>query len=243
MQQLLTVTYGYLKYTLVCMAAGTTLFFLSALAMTSPLVFSIVLVGGIGAFFVVRMEIRTKQYYRSISKKRDEPLDPKVIQQSLIDWLTVAEAANMAFASVDSERIGVDATSLWISEWNHTYDPKAIPLEAWRDKAILEKAEMSLALKDLQPIQHELASHGLYIFSISKRPAEQIAQSISKASPSHIWTPIMGPHHGNKGEHPISIVFLHHKDNTSRKQEAEKLLQGSFRMLREGIDLKPRSVG
>ena len=59
MHRLFHVTTGYLRFMLATLLAGTTVFFLAGFAITQPKTFAIVIVVGIAAALVVRMELRS----------------------------------------------------------------------------------------------------------------------------------------------------------------------------------------
>lgn len=73
MQRLLTVSSTYLKFTFACMLAGTAVFSLTGLAMTSPKIFLLVIAVAVAAFFIVRGTARRK----AITTRLTEPLDFK----------------------------------------------------------------------------------------------------------------------------------------------------------------------
>jgi len=242
MQRLLTVTSGYLKFTFACMLAGTAAFFLTGLAITAPTTFLIVMALAVAVFLVVRMEVKSHRHARELSKKNDPTSDPTKDIKALVKYLAFAEATTMVLSGVNDE-IRIDAPALWVSEWHHTYDPTTTPESALMDKAVLEKAKMASAAKDLQQLQKELATHGLYILSISKMPAEEVVKSIRHAVPPGTWSQIIVSHHGaSKTERPLSIVFLHDTRTPVRVEVVQKLLQTSFQIVRTGINLQSRST-
>jgi hypothetical protein len=239
-QRLLDVTSGYLKFTFACMLAGTATFFFMGLAITSPQTFLIVMAIAAGAFLVVRMEVRDRRRARERSKRPEDPDEHERIRQSIVEWLTLAQATTMVVSSVNRP-ISTEATSLWISEWDHTYDPKAIPASAFVDETILQKAEISLAINTLRLLERELDAHGLYIVSVSRTPAKELAVAMQQVSPGS-WARIsISQHDVSKAKHPISIIFLHEATRKVRTESVEKILQGSFRIFRNGTDLKSDS--
>jgi hypothetical protein len=243
MQRLLTVTSGYLKFTFACMLAGTAAFFLTGLAIAAPSTFLIVMVLAAGLFLVVRMEVKSHCHARELSKKTDPSSDPTIDIKALVKYLAFAEATTTVLLSGVYDEIRIDAPALWVSEWHHTYDPTTTPESALMDKAVLEKAKMASAAKDLQQLQRELASHGLYILSISKMPAEEVVKSIRNAVPSGTLPQIFVSHHGaTKTERSLSILFLHDTRTPVRVEVVQKLLQKSFQIVRTRGDLQSRST-
>ena len=235
MQRLLTVTSGYLKFTFACMLAGTAAFSLAGLAITDFKIFIIVVGIAVAAFLIVRMEVRSHRHARELSKRNDTKAKAQTEIKELVECLALAEATSVLLLSVSDEIRMMDAPSLWVSEWDYTYDPKAIPPSALLDKAILETTEMSLATKSLTLHQKELAAYGLHTISVSKRPAEQIARSLQ-------WPRIIVTQLGaSKAAHPITIIFLHDKGGKFQTEPVEKVLKGSFRIIRDEVDLKPDS--
>jgi hypothetical protein len=237
MDRLFHVTAGYLKFTFACMLVGTATFFLAGLAITAPKIFVIAMAIAVGAFFVVRMEVRDNRRARERGKKPEDPNEQERIQQSLVQWLTLAEASTMLVYTVSSS-IRTRATSLWISEWDHVYDPRAIPPTASLDQATLESAEMSLASNALRLLERELDAHGLHTVSVSRRPAKELATAMQEVSPGS-WARIsISQHDASKAKHPISIIFLHEAKRMVRTESVEKILQGSFRMIRSDPDIQ-----
>lgn len=238
MQRLLNVTYGYLKFTFACMLGATALFFLAGLAITATTTFLIIMAVALVVFLIVRMEAKSDQHTRELSKKAD---DPKGTAKALVEFIAYAEAANMVLASLGDQKIDVDATSLWISEWSHKYDPKSALQSPLMDKALLEKAELTSALNSLQVYEKELAANGFRILYVSKKPAEVVAKAILHASPK-AWSRMLMSHHESGGaERTLSIVFLHDTKTPFRIDFVENLLKNSFQIVRGGVDLKLKS--
>ena len=240
MDRLFHVTAGYLKFTFACMLAGTATFFLTGLAITAPKIFVIVMAIAVSAFLVVRIEVRDHLRARERGKKPKDPDEQERIQQSLVQWLTLAEASTMLVYTVTSS-IRTKATFLWISEWDHIYDPKAISPTASVDGATLESAEMSLATNTHRLLERELDAHGLYTVSVSRTPAKELATAMQEVSPGS-WARIsISQHDASKAKHPISIIFLHEAKRRVRIESVEKILRGSFRIIRSDPDIQSDS--
>src|SRR5258708_5816842 len=236
MLRLLSVTSGYLRFTLACMLASTAAFFMAGLAITAPRLFLLFLALSAAAFLLVRVEMKSHRQARELSRKND----PKEDIKALIEYLAFAEATSMVISGIN-DQIKIKTPSLWISEWHHTDDPTTILDGALMDTSFLEKAEIATAIKDLQHLEGELAEHGLYILSVSKMPAEQVVKSIQQNDRRGVWSQIFLSHHGasNLGR-PLSIVFLHDTGVPFRVEVVQKLLQTSFQMVRAGIDLRSK---
>jgi hypothetical protein len=240
MDRLFHVTAGYLKFIFACMLAGTATFFLIALGISAPKIFFIAMAIAVCAFLVVRVEVRDRRRARERSKRPEDPNESERIQESLVQWLTLAEASTMLVYTVSSS-IRTTATSLWISEWDHVYDPKAISPSGSADEEILRGAEISLAINTLRRLERELVAQGLYTVSVSRTPAKELAAAMQEVSPGS-WARIsISQHDASKAKHPISIIFLHEAKHKVRTESVEKILQGSFRVIRSGPDPKPDS--
>jgi hypothetical protein len=237
MQRLISVTSLYLKFTFACMLGGTAIFFLAGLAITDLKVFLIVMTVAVAAFLVVRMEVKSHRHARALGEKNNSKDKNKAEVKALIEYLALAEATSMVFLSVSDEIRMMDAPSLWVSEWDHTYDPRAIPSNVLLDRDLLEATEMSLATKSLARHQKELAAYGIHTISVSKKPADQIVRTLQ-------WPQrIVVSHATSKAGHPITIIFLHEKGGQVRVELVENLLKGSFRIIRDTIvDPKPDST-
>ncbi len=71
MQRVLTVTYGYLKFTFASMLAATVLFTLTSLAITSLRTFFLVVVVGVLIFLLARGEFQTKRRHDELRKRQN----------------------------------------------------------------------------------------------------------------------------------------------------------------------------
>lgn len=238
MHRLFHVTTGYLRFMLATLLAGTAVFFLAGLAITQPKTFAIVIVIGIAAALVVRMELRSLRRAREISQRNRA--NPHSRSEAAAELAAFGEGLAAAYGPIvlftHSQTIEAPAKieSLLISQWNFNRAPKSDPNARLDDKA-RDEAETDLVVKYLEAHRKELARIGVYPFFVSKAPSQQIIQAMRERPSTRGWGDIVFTHHGSsKPEQTISIGFLS-VSARSWPEQLEMIMQGTFRVVRGDV--------
>jgi hypothetical protein len=230
MHRLFAVAYGYLRFAFLCLLGSTSLFALSGLAIKSPSIFAVVALVGIAAFFIVRMELRTTQRARERSKRSD---DPKIDARIFAGLAAYAQAADFLVGSF-TETQKIQPGALWVCEIKHTPIKHTIDIKSLPDQphsADLERAYITLALKDLEGRQKELIAHGMHPLFVSKAPAGQIVAHIMHDPLSKRYTRIsLKGRNVTVTPHSLSTVFAQDRDVKITIDAVQKILGDSFQM-------------
>jgi hypothetical protein len=220
MERLLSVTYGYLKFTFVSMMVAASVFTLAGLAPTSPTYFVAILALGFLLFLTIRSEAKTKRRHQELrQQQKSEDLTP----ESLAQWLAFVQATSLLSTSI-TDAIPGKALPLLVLDWSYNSDPKLVTVATPMGQPFNEKVKIAFAAAALQRHQGELIKHGFTPVFISTKPAEQILKSLWDKHPDQY-----GPSAAGYDEKLISIGFVQHKKTAGAPATVlARILNGSL---------------
>lgn len=211
MHRLFAVTSGYLKYTFLCMLGGTIIFSLAGLSVTNLKAFFMVMLIGLGAFLVVRMEMRSHRRTREISRRPERPHDAVAwaevlsISQGLTAGLAAAYAPLTLLSTKKTERVPSDIQSILITQWNIQASSGSHQSELFRYKHDAEVVTNLLAAR-----RDDLSRIGVYPIQITKAPSEDIVRMMQQDKTTRGWGNVLFKRITTEepAQRSISIVFL-----------------------------------
>jgi hypothetical protein len=237
MQRILTVTYGYLKFTFNSMLASAILFALAGLSMTSPRAFLVVIILAVPIFLLVRGELQIKRKHVEARKRKDDP--DEFTQESIAQWIAFAQATSLIVSSMN-EPEPTDTVSMVVTEWIHKYDPSTIPVNESSDKTVSEETQMSSVLRDLERHREDLKRAGFSPAFLSRKRASEIMTSIHERRSLHRKTTVIHVVPDVPGNPNIVSIGFIQRNKVTRKPENEiaQILQDSFDFV-NGVTIYP----
>jgi hypothetical protein len=230
MERLLTVTSGYLKFSLICMVGGAVVFALASLAISNPKAFLIVFAIGLVVFFIVRSEINSKRKSLEISRRnRNNPNAKKEADEEFAAFSAGLTAFSSLVLLTNDQMISVPdkVQRLLITQWAPHIDLKP--------GNVLVGDELAFAAKYIAVHSEELAKIGVYPFFVSASPSNALIKAMHKNPSARGWGNVVFTHHGSaKVEKPISIGFLSTRQG-SWPEQLEKIMQDGFRIVRGDV--------